>query len=504
MIYKDPIRTLCVELPAGWVYDPFNTTLTDFYFTRWDKPEELIAIRIRRSAVTEGQSDEEWIGHIQAEVGETTSLIDMVATQGRAVAASFKYGDGWSQQVAFVRGARVDLAIEQRCADTQSEDPWTLFDKAVRTAQSDANTELPDNFNHLEYKKAVQDANLAFEKKDYAATVKALEQAARISTFEWLNSLASRDKEPDLSAAIRIAQISIHLGKLTGGTNHLRDADFLLRRVQQSLSEAETAVGSVGEMGAELSETLQSIWAELLEQTDPGDNEQMYPILAVRERGFRSTLAAKKAFDSQELEKAGGLAEAAVEDLLSLIAFWRRSLFQEIPEEVASHLSSKGITDPDDQKDAIQRARETVLFPPLIMAFQIRFSCSLERRDSMSVSEAVTLFLPVARLLFNTYPEESGTALNLALALLDSAGACALSGDDKKLDQAKRYLEEADRILEIIGSKACADEDWFCYHETQIEGSLEAIDAGLAPLHSQFVDVSNRFREALARCSNPK
>ena len=112
--------------------------------------------------------------------------------------------------------------------------------------------------------------------------------------------------------------------------------------------------------------------------------------------------------------------------------------------------------------------------------------------------------LPVARLLSSINPEESGTALNLAMTLLDYAGACALSSDDKKLDQAKRCLDEAGQVLETVGSNACVDDGWFGYHGAQIEGSLKAIDRELAPLHSQFIEVADKFRQALSRCSNPK
>ncbi len=116
MIFKDPIRTIQVEVPAGWAFDPFNSTLTDFVFSRWDQPHEMIAVHVRRASVPSGQPDEEWIGKIRAETGEAASLTDLPSDHGRAIAVEFKSSRGWAQRVAFVRGPRVEMVIEQRSA----------------------------------------------------------------------------------------------------------------------------------------------------------------------------------------------------------------------------------------------------------------------------------------------------------------------------------------------------------------------------------------------------
>ena len=70
MIFKDPIQTIQTEIPAGWAYDPFNSTLTDFVFSRWDQPQDMIAVHVRRASVPAGRPDEEWIQKIRAETGE--------------------------------------------------------------------------------------------------------------------------------------------------------------------------------------------------------------------------------------------------------------------------------------------------------------------------------------------------------------------------------------------------------------------------------------------------
>ena len=69
MIFEDPIKTIYVEVPAGWVYDPFDSTLTDFVFVRWDQPEELMVVHVRRASVPASQPDEEWVEKIRSEIG---------------------------------------------------------------------------------------------------------------------------------------------------------------------------------------------------------------------------------------------------------------------------------------------------------------------------------------------------------------------------------------------------------------------------------------------------
>lgn len=250
----------------------------------------------------------------------------------------------------------------------------------------------------------------------------------------------------------------------------------------------------------------------MVEPSDPDKSEPPSPILVARERGFRLTQASAKAFDVQDFENAYSLAGGGVDDLLSLIAFLRRNRPQDVPEEIAMHLSEQGITDPENQKDAIQKAREILLFPPLNIASQIRYCCALERRDPDGALEAVAVLVPVARLLYDANATDTGTVLNLVLALMDNAGAFVLPNDDEKLNQAAHCLDEATRLLDTLGNLRCENDDWIRYHSRQIEGSLNAIDralaaarqnnspvleAGLNTLRSQFLIIAGRFKDKL-------
>ena len=137
--FKDPLRSLSFEHPSGWAYDLLSSTLTDFFFARWDRPQEILVIHLRRGGVAEDQPDEKWIENIRSEVSEKASLFDIDSPNGRVVAADFNSGQGMTQRVAFLRGAHVDIVVEQRNADMEAPDPWKALNTAIQTAVSATN-----------------------------------------------------------------------------------------------------------------------------------------------------------------------------------------------------------------------------------------------------------------------------------------------------------------------------------------------------------------------------
>jgi hypothetical protein len=503
MIFKDPIQTIQVEVPAGWAYDPFNSTLTDFVFSRWDQPHEMIAVHVRRASVSSGQPDEEWIGKIRAETGEAASLTDLPSEQGRAVAAEFKSSRGWTQRVAFVRGPRVEMVIEQRSTIQAAQNVWEPLERAVQTVASAANVELPEDFGPEEFNRSVEAVNLAFEKVDHYKVESALQKSIKIGTSAWLHSMAMPDRALEINAAVRVAQATAHLGIFTEEPFLVRDADFLLRRAQHALEAASIGASWAQELGAQISEALRGVWAELLDQTEQEGNASMMPVLSLRERGFRSTSAAARAFEVHDFKNALALAEMAIQDILSLIAFLRQNRTQEIPEEIAAHLSEQGITDKEQQKDAIQKARETLLFPPLNMAIQIRHCCALELGDVAAVAETVAVRVPLAKLILDSNPQDASMRLNLALAMMDCAGVAAFQPGPINLDEASRYLDEALQILDTLGERLGSDGSdigWTHFQKNQTDAALKAFDHSLAAAEQDKDDsLARRLFELRAR-----
>jgi len=513
MIFEDPIRTIRVELPAGWSYDYFNSSLTDFVFTRWNLQEALVIVHVRRASVAESQPDEQWIEQIRAESGNEAPLVDMTSNHGRAVAATFTPQKGLSQRVAFVRGPKVELIIEQRGSEPGAQNPWVPLEKAVLTVSSDANRDLGLNRGRVEFNQFIEKANAAFEKKDTPAVIDALEEAVRTGVCAWLRSLSSPDNVPEINAAVRVAQTMAQLGHFTGGPYLPRDAEYVLRRAQCSLQDAGSMTESSSELGREISEAMESVMSESLEPGDSDSGEPLSPILVARERAFRLAQAAEKAFDAQDIENASSLAEAAADGLLSLISFFRQSRSRDIPEEIMAQMASQGITDLESQRDAIQNAREAMLLPPLNAALQIQYCCALDRKNANRALESTTVLVSVAQLVFNTVPDDAGPALNLALALMDGTGALALTHDEDKLELAAHCLDEANQVLDALGDKRCANNGWIRYHEHQIEGTRQAIsgametagqkddpklETSLRTLHSQYESLAGRFRETFA------
>jgi hypothetical protein len=511
MIFEDPIRTIRVELPAGWTFDSFNSSLTDLVFTRWDRLEVVIVIHIRRATIGESQPDGQWIEQIRTESGEQNPLIDMVSNHGRAVAADFSVPRGSLHRAAFIRGRNVEVIIEQRGSELGAENPWAPLEKAVLSASSDANRELEKDLGRAEFNQSIAKANAAVNKQDPAAVVDALKEAVQIGVHTWLRSLSSPDNAPEINAVVRAAQTMFQLGRFTQNPFLPRDAEYVLRRALRSLQDSGT-IESSGELGKEIFETTQNIMSESLAQTDSESSESLSPILTERERGFRFSKAAAKAFDMRDIENASSLAKASVDGILSLISFWRQNRSQEIPDEIMAQMASRGITDLESQRDAIQNAREAALLSPLNEALQIQYCCALEQGNANGALEATTVLVAIAHLILKINPDDAGSSLNLALALMDGAGALALLHDQDKLDLAAHCLNEVNQVLEAVGDKRCANDGWTRYHANQIDGTLQAIsgvmetagregntglETRLRSLRSQFESLADRFKEML-------
>lgn len=505
MLFKDPIRTIQADIAAGWAYDPFNSTLTDFVFSRWDQPHEMLAIHVRRSALPPDSPDEEWIEKIRTETKGNATLTELPSAGGRAIVAEFKSNRGWAQRVAFVRGPRVEIVLEQRSTMEEGEDTWRPLERAVRTVASDANLEIPVEGGPEKFNRSVQAVNQAFEENDPSAIEKALNNSINLGTSAWLYSMAMPDRALEINAAVRVAQALMHLGAIAGDLSLSRDAEFMLRRAHHSLEAAGLETEWAQELEKQISETLNTIWSELLDPSQSEDNANMSPVLSLRERGFRTANEAAKAFELRDSENALNMAANAADDLLSLVAFLRQNRTQDIPEDIAAHLSEQGITGREQQIEAIQRARETVLFPPLNMATQIRHCCALSREDIEAAASAAAIRVPLAKQIFDSIPEDAGTALNLALAMMDSAGASILQNKDGALQEASQCLDEAMRILGTVGDGQNANHFWIHHHKAQLDASMEAFDRNpeqtpeLSALYSRFKAASAAFQEAAAR-----
>jgi hypothetical protein len=506
-IFKDPIQTLTVEIPAGWAYDPLNSSLTSFFFTRWDRPEEMMAVRMRRAVVEKSEADETWIEQIKKETGESNPLMEIPSVNGRAVAATFTSTTGLVQRIAFVRSHPVELIIEMRGADQNAMDSWAPLSRAVQTATSAANRNTEGDCGPDAFNRCIETANQAFEKEDLTSVIDALKEAVQIGALSWLRNLAVPDGSLDIHAPVRVAQLLIQLGRFTENPYLLRDAEFIVLRVGRTLEESGSTAEADQLLATELEDTLTGILTDLLGPPDPKSGESHSPVIAIREGGFRATQSAAKAFEAQELENAERLAGIAADDLLSLICFLRHNWAQEIPEDISAHLASEGITDIEEQKKALQSARESILFSPLNISLQIQYCCALKRQDADSAVGAASIILSLARLLSHADPQDAGIAINLALALIVASGGAALSSQDGDMDDALRFLDDANRALLSVGEQSRADDGWIRYHERQIESIANELDRklveaeadGLKQFRSQFLKVAGGYRDVVAR-----
>ncbi len=509
--FIDPIGTLTLEILPGWVYDQMYSTMTDFSFARWDSPEEMLVVHLRRAAVNADSSDEDWIAKIQEEIGEQKKMEDIDSPNGRAVVVDFVSNEGMNQRVAFLRGAHVDIAIEQRNADLDAPKPWEALVRAVETAVSGSNQPQQGAYSPVEFNKTIEAANAAFEKKDYEAVSQALEDAIQIGTTAWLTSLTSTEGAPEISAAVRVAQAQVHLGRFTGNPFLPRKAASILHRARCSLEAAgKTVMEQSKDLIDELKEILESIEAEFLEKKDSEEQRDSAPIVTIRERGFRMAQAGAGAFDADDFEIASVYSQAAMEDILYLLTYFRRGRAQQIPDEIIKHLVDQGISDHEEQRDAIQKAREGMLFPALNLSLQICYCCAMESGDAAAALSAVRIYMPLARQIAESNPGDTSIELNRVLSMMNAVGAIALAQDAEKTQDARSYLEEAARILDAIGNKQCRDDGWVRNHKEQIEKSqlalkqwLEATEtenvSRIQSIHAEVESIATRLKDKITR-----
>jgi hypothetical protein len=505
-VFRDPIQSLTVEIPAGWAYDSFRSSLTSFYFSHWDKPDSLLAVRIRRAPSIEAETAEQWAEQIRQEIGGSTPLVEIPCKNSRAVAATFTSVTGSVQRVVFMRSRPVEILIEQRGGDSSAADPWEPLYRAVQTADSEANKKIEGNCSPEEFNRCIQEANKSFEEEDIPSVIDALKKAVQTGVLSWLNNLASAGGGLELHAPIRLSQALINLGRFTENPGLLRDAEFILLRVRRTVEESRDKAEPSQELVAEINETLTDIVTEQLGASAP-DGETPSPILAMRERAFRSVQDAGAALQSQDWEKAADLSGAAVEDLLTLISFLRRSGAALMSDEIAAQLAAEGITDAEQQRQVIQHARESVLFPPLNAALQIQHCCAIRRQDVESAMDAVMVLLPLAQFLSEADPENSGIRMNLALASMAGSTIAALSGNSADMDDAMRLLDDASRALLGIGALSHADKSWILHYVPVLEMIRNAVGRGIEAAETErlelfqtrFAKISEMFQAAIAR-----
>lgn len=518
-LFDDPIRTLRIELPAGWAYDPFFSTLTEFYFARWDRPNEQIIVRLRPPTVLAGQPDEIWLAKTRAEVGPARPLFEMVSASGRAVGAAFNPANGPAQRVAFVRALRLEFVIEQRDADERAVDPWAALTRAVSTVASAANMQMPRYVELSEINRVIEAANKALAEGEPAAVVAAFQKAVWMGTSTWLYSIAAPDLLPEIYAALRVAQALTALGRAVEQPFMLRDAEFVLRRAQRSMEEAASAISSPRKLSSELAAALDTVVLTLCHQVEPNGKGPLPPLRALRTRGLWLARSANTAMTAKDLKNADGLAGLAVEDLLSYLALARRNAAQEIPKERTAQLTARGEADPQAVQRATLQDMETLVLPPLNMALQTRYACAMDRQDAEAASEATALLVPTARLICEIKPRDETAARNLAVALMYHSGSCTLLGDESGLAEAARFLEEATHILDHwheeghLRAQLCLDDGWVRFYRRRHDGLAELIKRGLAAakatkssqieaslyaLQSQLLVGVGRFQEALA------
>jgi hypothetical protein len=130
--FEDPLQTAAVDLPAGWVHDPFSSTLTRLVFTHWGRSLESLSINLYPPHVTAGAGEKAWRDDVASGVPAGTALTRLACPEGQALAADL-HGKIHTR-VAFIRGARLAVTVEHR-GMTDDAKTTALLPRALRTLE---------------------------------------------------------------------------------------------------------------------------------------------------------------------------------------------------------------------------------------------------------------------------------------------------------------------------------------------------------------------------------
>lgn len=466
-VFEDPLRALRVELPPGFVFDPFTSTLTDFYFARWNRVEEIVIVYVQPTRASASERDEDWLARVNEEILRKSEVIDLRSPGGCALGAAFYRPDGSVERMVFVRGARVDFAIQHDGADPADADPWGLLSQVVSSAVSLANTNPGRAAAPSEIRGIMATADSAIARGDTKVAIESFRRAVHLGTASWLLTLMRPDDPTHILTALQVARILCRLGQVAYLPGILREAEHIGRRAERSLKEMPP--GAQTELGPLVSETLDFIYHDLREQVDAGSQQPFTRSRALSAGAKWLATAAVEKYSSRNLEEAAALAAVALEDLLTMSVQRERSLAQSPHEASSAEIEFEGHW-------AAQ----------VVQTLNVQYACAMEFQDAARALEASTLLVPISERLVDPVAGRRGLVEALqASALIGQAGSFLFLGDDA-LQESGHNLDRAERILDATGDEGllraqlCLCLGWNRFYGKQLDGLLALADRGLA------------------------
>jgi hypothetical protein len=149
-------------------------------------------------------------------------------------------------RTAWVRGARLDILIEQQSVKPGRALQTPGLFQALQSLYVPVNERMEKRHSQADFRAARDAAAQAMFSGDAAAALEKVEEARKISRIAWLRSLVELPF-PDLLPAFENARMALAIAERTGSVEMLRDATQILFRCRISLpSGVHAGPGTAG------------------------------------------------------------------------------------------------------------------------------------------------------------------------------------------------------------------------------------------------------------------
>lgn len=502
--FEDSLLTAAVDLPPGWVHDPFSSSLTRLVFVHWSRPADSLSIALYPPQVPSGAAEQTWRDYVATQVPPGTALARIPCGEGPAVVADL-HGKIHTR-VAFIRGPRLFAIVEHR----------TLTDDAETTAllpRALATLEIPPNrvgspADPLDVAAQCQrTAHGELQSGAATAAFATLHRALNIARDHWLASLVAAERTPDLRAAesvlTTLAEIALFANELRG----FREAEHIAMRARRSLRDllnSPEEVDAANQRWGILQQRALEEQARLLNLKEVAQARLLMVL-----RGAHLLSQGIDARGHGDLRGSASRGGEALTDFLLELAKQRQQAF--IPRPAGSAAPS----DPGD--DAHNEVAACAL-----QAAQLCYDYAMDRQDARTARDSAML---MTELTDATSDADAAAREAHLRALLCLVGALLFTADAATLAEADALMADATRILATLPddpsltAEVCRDHAWIKHYQGDMQAGgalcadgLKALDRlaeplspqdarmrrAISSLHSQFLLHDNLLVEAEA------
>ncbi|WP_395699790.1 hypothetical protein, partial [Aquabacterium sp.] len=485
--YDDPLGTLSVDLPPGWVLDPFGASLTRPVFIHWAEPEAALAILLRPPRLPATAPLAEWQALIAAELPPEAALVPMACPVGPALAAE-RHGRVWTR-VAFVRGLRLELVVEHwrpHPADAQSDEALAaaaLLPRVLASLRLPPEGTSPPAQSLDGVADCQREALQAIDQGHADAAQAVLQRGLALARSHWLASLVSDQRSPDLQAVQCVVSLLVGLAGISGDPLPARAAEWLAMgapALLPALGVPRALQGPLVEQWRQLRYKCALLQARRMQLPQAPDD--LLPQALLDTRGTWLWRQACAAAAERRLDLAAAQGRAAADDLLLRLAKLRQ---QRLRPEADTVIEWQG-------HSVTQSALIDGLCRPLAemaaSGVQFAYLQAMDRQDARAARDAAELVLQLCAYVLagDAGPAQQRACavaeMALAGALLFAADAVNLARADQLMDSAIARIEALPEPDDALQAEAYRNKGWICHYRRDAAAGAGWCAKGLAAL----------------------